>query len=225
MGDWRSALADYDSALRLAREDGNPGDPFVLNGRGNVKASLGMWDAARVDYLDSAEGFRKANGYGRPDGRGSARLDGEAFARSNAALMLAQIGEQVGGDLLALAVREMQAVARKAPQSVDVHAMLAAAYWSRGQALQAESEWQVACEKISTGCEVRAALVRACHSSSHHHHDHHHTPLSCDHLLQWTHRPSPPNTLQAYRDIDWVRRIRRWPPAMCSMLENFLRAM
>lgn len=171
MGDWRSALADYDSALRLAREDGNPGDPFVLNGRGNVKASLGMWDAARVDYLDSAEGFRKAKGYGRPDGRGSARLDGEAFARSNAALMLAQIGEQVGGDLLALAVREMQAVARKAPQSVDVHAMLAAAYWSRGQALQAESEWQVACENISTGCEVRAALVCACHLRfmSHHH--------------------------------------------------------
>ena len=183
LGDWRRALADYDDALRLAREDGNPGDPFVLNSRGNVKASLGLYDAARRDYLDSAEGFRRARGFGRPDARGSARLDGEAFARGNAALMLAQIGEEFpGGGLLALAVREMQSVSRKAPQSVDAHAMLAAAYWRRGEGERAESEWQTACESISAGCG-------------------------------------------AYRDLEWVRRIRRWPPAMVAMLEGFLGAV
>ncbi len=65
----------------------------------------GEWRRARESYLAAAEGFQRAAGfrYGRST---TPRLDGAVFASSNAALMLAQLGDEEG------AVREMQAIAR-----------------------------------------------------------------------------------------------------------------
>jgi hypothetical protein len=47
------------------------------------------------------------------------------FAASNAALALAQLGDEGG------AMAEMQRVARRAPGSADMRAALAALYWSQ----------------------------------------------------------------------------------------------
>jgi tetratricopeptide (TPR) repeat protein len=43
LAEWEAALADYDRALLLARAAGRFPDPYVLNSRGNVLASLGRW--------------------------------------------------------------------------------------------------------------------------------------------------------------------------------------
>ena len=54
---------------------------------------------------------------------------GAVFAASNAAIMLAQLGDERG------AVAEMQRIARRAPGSADMRAALAALYWSQARGL------------------------------------------------------------------------------------------
>lgn len=145
IGAWPDALKDYDQALLLAEGAGLTADPYVLNSRGNCHASLGEWQAARDNFLKSSEGFQRASGfrYGRST---TPRLDGAVFASSNAALMLAQLGQEEA------AVKEMEAVARRAPGSVDMRAALAALYWRQGQEAKAEAAWEFACDSITVGC-------------------------------------------------------------------------
>lgn len=146
IGDWVSALADYSAALAGAEEAGAQRDPYVLNSMGNCHASLGEWREARADYLESATAFQGAAGLHGSRGGATPRLDGAVFASSNAALMAAQLGDE------AAALREMQAIARRAPGSVDMRAALAAMYWGLGREQDAESEWEFACQQITAGC-------------------------------------------------------------------------
>ena len=44
--EWGRALGDYDRALQLATASGRKPDPYVVNSRGNVRASLGDWAGA-----------------------------------------------------------------------------------------------------------------------------------------------------------------------------------
>ncbi|KAK9829331.1 hypothetical protein WJX72_005226 [[Myrmecia] bisecta] len=144
--DWASALADYDQAITLAAEAGQMPDPYVLNSRGNAHASLGQWAEARADYLQSATVFQKAKGFRGRQGSTTMRLDGAVFAASNAAIMLAQLGDEAG------ALQEMRKIARRAPGSADMRAALAALYWAQGDRAAAEGEWQYACDRVSVGC-------------------------------------------------------------------------
>ncbi|KAL4430602.1 hypothetical protein ABPG77_005842 [Micractinium sp. CCAP 211/92] len=142
---WPEALKDYDEALALADAAGLLPDPYILNSRGNCHASLGEWQAARDNFLASAEGFQRASGfrYGRST---TPRLDGAVFAASNAALMLAQLGDEEA------AMKEMETVARRAPGSVDMRVALAALYWRQGREAEAESMFEFACNSITAGC-------------------------------------------------------------------------
>jgi hypothetical protein len=56
---------DYDETLRLAAAGGFLPDPYVVNARGNVRASLDDWAGAREDYSESARLFQgsKARGF------------------------------------------------------------------------------------------------------------------------------------------------------------------
>eukprot|EP00891_Asterochloris_glomerata_P002907 jgi/Astpho2/2907/e_gw1.00050.290.1_t len=144
LSQWQSALDDYNAALQLSKDAGLV-DPFVVNSRGNVHASLGHWQDARDDYLAAAELFQRALSLSCVQ---TVKLyfAGAVFASSNAALMLAQLGDEEA------AVKEMQRIARRAPGSADMRAALAALYWHRGQQELAESEWEFACDKINVGC-------------------------------------------------------------------------
>lgn len=120
---WPLALDDYDETLRLAAVGGFFPDPYILNARGNVKASLGDWAGAREDYSESARLFQGSKGF-RSGASTTQRLDGAVYAASNAALALAQLGDDAG------AVKEAEAVMRRAPNSADMRAALAALYYS-----------------------------------------------------------------------------------------------
>jgi tetratricopeptide (TPR) repeat protein len=143
---WREALADYDAALQLAAAGGESPDPYIINARGNCLNSLGEWAGAREDYLASSQLFQQAKGFRGRGGTTTQRLDGAIFAASNAALMLAQVGDEDG------ALREFEKIARRAPGSSDSRAALAALYWRRGDGQRAEDAWHFACENISAGC-------------------------------------------------------------------------
>ena len=173
LAEWQAALDDYNTALQLAAAGGESPDPYVINSRGNCYNSLGQWAAAREDYLASAEVFQRAKGFRGRGGSTTQRLDGAIYASSNAALMLAQMGDEKG------ALQEMSRIARRAPGSADMRVALSALYWSNGKEEEAETQWQFACDNIAVGCSK-------------------------------------------YQDVDWLRRIRRWPPVMVEKLKDFL---
>jgi tetratricopeptide (TPR) repeat protein len=168
---WADALADYDAALAAAAASGFRPDPYVLNSRGNVLSSLARWAEARAAFQEAAAIFQASAGY-RRGASTTQRLDGAIYAASNAALVLAQLGDEAG------AAAELSAVARRAPNSADARAALAALRWAAGRRAEAEEAWDSACSRAA-GC-------------------------------------------RAYRDDDYVTRIRRWPPVMAAHLRAFL---
>ena len=133
LSDWNGALKDYTECITLSREIGGV-PPYVLNSRGNALCSLGRYDEALVDYDEAAKTFQVMH-----------NLSGAIYARSNAALTLAELGREDD------AIREMEAVARRAAGSIDMRAALAAMHWSRGEQDAAERDWNWACEKINSG--------------------------------------------------------------------------
>ena len=60
--------------------------------------------------------------------------------------MLAQLGDEAG------AIAEAEKVSRRAPNSVDMRAALAALYYTNGRKAEAESVWEFACDNILEGC-------------------------------------------------------------------------
>lgn len=219
---WKEAIDDYSQAIQLGTEVGYS-IPYVLNSRGNCHASIAAlftagneepegpplaassiangttkatpvseeereallrrpciakaarreWQLAREDYRASTSVFQR-----------SRNLPGAIFASSNAALVSAQLGDD------AEALKELKAVARRAPGSIDMRAAIAAIYWAGGRQEKAEEYWNWACSKINSGQLVPGGPVLD----------------SCD----------------RYRDGDWLRRIRRWPPVMVDRMEDFL---
>jgi tetratricopeptide (TPR) repeat protein len=168
---WEPALVDYNRALELATTAGFRPDPYVLNSRGNVRGSLNDWKGAKEDYEGAFAAFQSASGF-RNGSSTTQRLDGAIYARSNAALATAELGDAES------AIKELEGLVRRAPNSTDVRAALAALYWEQGKRESAEDLWNDACG-LYFGCAQ-------------------------------------------YKDLDFVRRIRRWPPSMVNRLENFL---
>ena len=145
---WSSAIAEYDDAIATAARGGAPADPLILNQKANALAASGDWAAARLAYLESAQGFRDAGKSGSAPREKNARFraDGVAFASSNAALALAELGDLRGAEV------ELRAVSRRAPGLVDARAALAALYWASGRPEDAEREWEFACDNVDVGC-------------------------------------------------------------------------
>ena len=101
LSDFNGALRDYDEVVRLSSAiDRAP--PYVLNSRGNVLCSLGRYEEALESYRLATETFQR-----------SRNLSGAIYARSNAALMLAELGREDE------AIAEFEAVARRAAGSID----------------------------------------------------------------------------------------------------------
>ena len=172
LSDWNSAIRDYDEVIRLSGEIGRV-PPYVLNSRGNARSSVGDYEGALEDYVASAAAFQ-----------GMRNLSGAIYARSNAALTLAELGREDE------AMREMEAVARRAAGSIDMRAALAAMHWSRGEPELAEEKWNWACEKINSGVLTEGGpALDGC---------------------------------ALYRDMDWLARIRRWPPSMVRKMDAFV---
>ena len=131
---WEPALVDYNRALELATTAGFRPDPYVLNSRGNVRGSLNDWKGAKEDYEGAFAAFQSASGF-RNGSSTTQRLDGAIYARSNAALATAELGDADS------AIKELEGLVRRAPNSTDVRAALAALYWEQGKRESAEDLW------------------------------------------------------------------------------------
>jgi len=124
---WDAAAADYAWILEhmpaASGRDRQPAEPraSALYNLGNVKGSLGDWQAARASFEAAAEA--------RP---------GFAMARSSAALAAFQLGD------LETAERQLRALIRRYPLFADARAGLTALLWRQGSRGEAESHWAAA---------------------------------------------------------------------------------
>ena len=133
LANWSAASVDYSRAIMLAQGVGFDA-PYLLNGRGNARAALGDYEGALDDFHAASAVFQQIK-----------NLSGAVYADSNAALMEAQLGRDE------LATKHMEAVARRAPGSIDMRAALAAQRWAAGDQAGAERDWGWACEQINSG--------------------------------------------------------------------------
>jgi tetratricopeptide (TPR) repeat protein len=132
LGRLEEADAGYSTSIQLAGSLGAE-QPYVLNSRGNVRASLGRYEDALLDFSASADAFRRAR-----------NVNGAAYALSNAALVEVQLGRPN-------AAAHVAAAARRAPGSVDMRVAQAALQWESGQAEAAETSWDWACSQVYSG--------------------------------------------------------------------------
>lgn len=137
LADWDGAIADYSQAIKLWGGGRGEGiNPFVMTFRANALARTGRYEDALPDYRAAERLFLQFRD-------GERALD----ARANAALALYQTGK------VEEALRIMREIVRRRQGYTDMHVALAAVYWGKGERAAAESEWEFACDKISTGCK------------------------------------------------------------------------
>ena len=136
--DWSGALRDYDNAVRLWGGSGQDGvNPFALSYRGRARSETGDYDGALADYREAANLFARVD---KNDNQAAA-------ARANEAVTLYGLGRRDE------AVRIAKQVVTRTPGYTDLHVLLAADAWDRGDKQKALSEWDFACEAITTGCK------------------------------------------------------------------------
>ena len=133
--DWRGALSDYDRAINLWGGEGDGVNPFALSYRGRAKSEVGDFEGALADYRTAASIFSRVD---KNDNQASA-------ARANEAITLYGLGRRDE------AVRIAKQVVTRVPGFTDLHVLLAADAWQRGESDKAFKEWDFACEAISTG--------------------------------------------------------------------------
>jgi len=138
--DWRGALADYDRAVALwgGATGVNDGvNPFALSYRGRARSEIGDFEGALSDFRAAASIFSRVD---KNDNQAAA-------ARGNEAVTLYGLGRRDE------AVRIAKQVVTRTPGYTDLHVLLAADAWAQGDRQKAISEWDFACEAITTGCK------------------------------------------------------------------------
>lgn len=135
--DWRGALSDYDRAVGLWGGSGDGVNPFALSYRGRARSEVGDLDGALADFRASAALFARVD---KNDNQAAA-------ARAQEAVTLYGLGRYNE------AVRIARQVVTRTPGFTDLHVLIAADAWDRGDKAMAFKEWDFACETIVTGCK------------------------------------------------------------------------
>ena len=134
--DWAAALSDYDMAVRLWGGEGDGVNPFALTYRARAKTETGDYEGALADYRAASSIFSRVD----------KNVQQASFARAGEAVTLYGLGRRDE------AVRIAKQVVTRFQGLTDLHVLLAADAWDRGEREQALKEWSFACESISSGC-------------------------------------------------------------------------
>lgn len=134
--DWRGALSDYDKAVSLWGGAGDGVNPYTLTYRARARAEVGDYEGALSDYRGASSIFSRVD----------KNVEQSSFARAGEAVTLYAL------DRRDEAVRVARQVVTRFPGLTDLHVLLAADAWDRGDREKAIKEWSFACDAISTGC-------------------------------------------------------------------------
>lgn len=134
--DWRGALRDYDKAVSLWGGAGDGVNPFALSYRARTKAELADLEGALADYRMADSIFSRVD----------RNVEQASYARAGEAVTLYSLGRRDE------AIKIAKQVTTRFPGMTDLHVMMAADAWERGERELALNEWSFACDVISTGC-------------------------------------------------------------------------
>ena len=134
--EWTQALSDYDKAVSLWGGAGDGVNPFALTYRARAKTETGDYEGALADYRTASSIFSRVD----------KNVVQASFARAGEAVTLYGLGRSDE------AVKIAKQVVTRYQGLTDLHVMLAADAWDRGEREQALKEWTYACDGISSGC-------------------------------------------------------------------------
>lgn len=133
---WAQALSDYDKAVRLWGGEGDGVNPFALTYRARAKTETGDYEGALADYRQAESIFMRVD----------KNVQQASFARAGEAVTLYGLGRRDE------AVKIAKSVVTRYQGLTDLHVLLAADAWDRGERERALKEWSYACDGISSGC-------------------------------------------------------------------------
>ena len=134
--EWKLALRDYDKAVSLWGGEGDGVNPFALTYRARAKTETGDYEGALHDYRQASSIFSRVD----------KNVAQASFARAGEAVTLYGLGQRDD------AIKIAKQVVRRFQGLTDLHVMLAADAWDRGERDEALKEWSFACDGISSGC-------------------------------------------------------------------------
>ena len=134
--DWTQATKDYDKAVLLWGGEGDGVNPFALTYRARARAETGDYEGALVDYRMASSIFSRVD----------KNVKQASFARAGEAVTLYGLGRRDES------VKIAKQVVTRYQGLTDLHVLLAADAWDRGEADYALKEWRYACDGISSGC-------------------------------------------------------------------------
>ena len=134
--EWTEALSDYDKAVRLWGGEGDGVNPFALTYRARAKTETGDYEGALADYRAASSIFSRVD----------KNVQQASFARAGEAVTLYGLGRRDE------AVKIAKQVVTRYQGLTDLHVLLAADAWDRGERQDAIKEWSFACDGISSGC-------------------------------------------------------------------------
>ena len=134
--EWKLALSDYDKAVKLWGGEGDGINPFALTYRARAKTETGDYEGALADYRTASSIFSRVD----------KNVQQASFARAGEAVTLYGLGRRDE------AVKIAKQVVTRYQGLTDLHVLLAADAWDRGEREQALREWSFACDGISSGC-------------------------------------------------------------------------
>eukprot|EP00466_Bigelowiella_natans_P004485 jgi/Bigna1/141934/aug1.66_g16642 len=161
MKDFEAAVRDYDAALAIHAKHLTGEQQYIisdsltdagfdgrlLSGRALAYEGLANWEKAiKLDYDRAIEIAFEQNVNPDPYVVNSRDYLAARDLFQRAKGFRGELGEEQQ------ALREMVAISRRGPGSVDIRAALAALYWHQGQDSDARQVWQYACERINAGC-------------------------------------------------------------------------
>ncbi|NJL01055.1 MAG: tetratricopeptide repeat protein [Spirulinaceae cyanobacterium SM2_1_0] len=197
-----------------------PSNPAVWSNRGNVEVSQNKLDAAIADYNQAIQlapdapdpYLNRGLVYERQQDWAAAIADynrvleidpEDAFAYNNRGNAAAGQGDW------AMAIADYERATEIAPDFAFARANRALALYEIGQKREALHEMRSLARRYPVFADIRAALTAVL-------------------WVQGNQGEAESNWVAAvgldsrYRNLDWVREVRRWPPAIATALERFL---
>lgn len=205
-GNRADGITDISKAIAITEEEGAR-NPWALLYRADAQRGGGDFKAAAKDYTDAARLFKEVGDSVTAE-----------VARAGKALSLygsGSVDEAVQGmEDVVLRVPtingELELLLSLADKEADMHAALAAHYWAEGRASKAETEWDRACIRL----DAMDQYVSEGDGGA--------SPYDKrDSQGKVMVKIAKPVACKKYRNSEWVRRERGWPPSLISKLESF----
>lgn len=199
---FREAISDFDEVVRR-----NPNNFKAYSGRALAREGLADWEYAVKDYTKALEEARLSTGYVEPyvvNSRGNALASLGRYADALQDYILSVQGFQKA--------KELDGAIYAAGNAALMRIQL-------GDEVKGMKELMGVARRAPASIDMRAALAALYWSQGLEQSAEEEWHFACENI----NAGGVYDSCALYKDMDWLRRIRRWPPIMVERMGNFLR--